>query len=106
MSGKWVGRGSRHQRGYGSAWDRIRKAVIASHPLCNPCIAAGRYVAATQVDHIKPKDDGGSDDWDNLQPICDECHAIKSSAEGIRAKGGKVRPRIRFDKDGRPIWPE
>lgn len=33
-----------------------------------------------QVDHIKERSRGGSDDLDNLQTLCPNCHAIKTYA--------------------------
>ena len=50
---------------------------------------------ATQVDHIKPKAKGGTDDWDNLQSICDRCHDAKTKQDM------GVRPAIGLDG-----WPE
>ena len=84
----WEHSKSRHARGYGSAWERIRASVLRrdSH-LCQPCLAKGRPTPATQVDHITPKAKGGTDDRDNLQAICDECHDAKTAADsGRRAK--------------------
>jgi 5-methylcytosine-specific restriction protein A len=39
---------------------------------------------ATAVDHIIAKADGGTDDDENLQPICDECHRMKTAREDSR----------------------
>ena len=41
---------------------------------------------ASQVDHIKPKYLGGTNDPENLAAICLSCHKIKSSREGHAAK--------------------
>jgi 5-methylcytosine-specific restriction protein A len=49
--------------------------------LCQPCLRDGRTSVGTQVDHIVPKSQGGSDDDGNLQCICSECHRVKSSRE-------------------------
>lgn len=81
-------RGSRHQRGYGAAWDRIRKRILdRDEHLCQPCLKAERITVGTHVDHIVPKAQGGSDADENLQTICVECHRVKSSREGT---GGVV----------------
>lgn len=81
-------RGTRHQRGYGSAWDALRKVVLQRDVgLCQPCRDAGRVTLATMVDHIKPRAEGGTDDIDNLQAICRECHATKTDVEKNRYRG-------------------
>ena len=64
---------------------RLRAIILATEPLCRACLAAGVYVSATEVDHIKPRHRGGSvDDISNLQPLCEECHAAKTDREGSR----------------------
>lgn len=94
---------SRHARGYGADWDRIRARVLSRDKhLCQVCLKAGRYTLATEVDHIQPRAQGGTDDDDNLQAIDKACHAAKTADEAALAQGR--RPRPRFDPDGRPIW--
>ena len=88
---------SRHERGYGAAWDKLRKVILARDMhLCQPCKAKGRVTAAQAVDHIKAKASGGTDDPANLRAICNECHRTKS----IEDQGGK--PRVAIGIDG---WP-
>ena len=71
---------SRHERGYGSAWVKIRKAaLIRDQYLCQHCLP--RPTPATDVDHIKPKADGGTDELSNLQSLCFDCHKIKTAKE-------------------------
>ena len=41
-------------RGYGKAWQKARKRYLDAHPLCVECMKEGRYVKATDVDHIIP----------------------------------------------------
>ena len=105
QSGGWKGqRGSRHQRGYGAAWVRLRKAILARDGyLCQVCLAAGRPTPATAVDHIKPKAIGGTDDAENLRAICDDCHKAKTTAEGHAAHGREVKAIRRVGLDGYPI---
>jgi 5-methylcytosine-specific restriction protein A len=60
--------------------------------LCIPCMKQGRATAATEVDHIINKANGGTDDDDNLQSICSSCHKDKTAAErqgvgGIKSLG-------------------
>jgi 5-methylcytosine-specific restriction protein A len=76
--------GSRQARGYGAAWEKLRATVLREEPLCRACLP--RVTAASTVDHIVPKSEGGSDDRSNLRALCRECHARKSSAEGRRAR--------------------
>ena len=47
-------RPSANSRGYNSRWRRVRAAYLRKHPLCVRCMADGRYVKATVVDHIVP----------------------------------------------------
>jgi 5-methylcytosine-specific restriction enzyme A len=65
-------------RGYGQSWRGQRLGVLQAEPLCRLCQREGRLRAATQVDHIVPKELGGGDERSNLQPLCDPCHAAKT----------------------------
>ncbi len=58
-------------RGYGSAWQRLRLAFLYAHPICQECERA----PANHVDHIVPRERGGSDHDDNLQALCHSCHS-------------------------------
>ncbi|WP_420814639.1 HNH endonuclease [Paraburkholderia susongensis] len=90
-------RASRHKRGYDAAWVRKRDRILARDcGLCQPCLKRGRTTAATQVDHIVPKFEDGTDDDDNLQSICDDCHEVKTKAERLRA----MRHRGRASNNG------
>ena len=76
-------RGSRHERGYGSAWDKRRARILArDNGLCVTCLAQGRVETARHVDHIVPKCAGGTDDDRNLQALCVACHRAKTAREG------------------------
>jgi 5-methylcytosine-specific restriction protein A len=72
------------KRGYGSHWQKLRALVLSNEPWCRPCRALDRYTKATQVDHVRPKSVGGTDDQNNLQPICEPCHRVKTAKEGGR----------------------
>lgn len=92
-------RESRHARGYGTAWDKLRKRILARDcHLCQPCKRAGRIKAGNQVDHRTPKAKGGTDDEDNLEVICEPCHRDKSAAES----GRPLKQKQRIALDG---WP-
>jgi len=88
---------SRHKRGYGSQWDKLRAHVLATEPLCRVCAGKGRVTLATNVDHVVAKSKGGTDDLANLRPLCDDCRRDKDAAD----RGARVRPRIGVDG-----WPE
>lgn len=82
-------RGSRHARGYGNAWDKLRIRILTRDKyLCQACIRQGRSTVASQVDHIKPKSQGGTDDPGNLAAICHPCHKVKTARESSTAGGG------------------
>jgi 5-methylcytosine-specific restriction protein A len=93
-------RESRHARGYGTAWDKLRKRILARDKhLCQPCLRASRVTPASQVDHITPKAKGGTDDEGNLEAICAECHMIKTAKES----GRPLRQRQVISLDGWPV---
>lgn len=103
----WQHGTSRHERGYGARWVKLRDAALRrDHHLCHPCRLLGYITAAKAVDHILPKAEGGTDDLENLQAICDDCHREKTAEEAARAQGRAVKPRLQFDATGYPIWPE
>ena len=64
----------------------MRAALFAANPLCVECAQLGRVTLATQRDHIVPLGEGGADDADNVQGLCNECHEGKSLAEALRAR--------------------
>lgn len=66
----------------GSKWQAMRLSHLTDNPLCVHCLAAGRYTAADEVDHIKPLWQGGLEfNPYNLQSLCTECHKVKTAAE-------------------------
>jgi 5-methylcytosine-specific restriction protein A len=66
-------------RGYDSAWNRVRKAYLAAHPLCEECNKAGRTKAAQLVHHKEPVDKRPDLrlSYSNLESLCKECHEKK-----------------------------
>lgn len=93
---------SRHERGYGSAWVKLRERILKRDDyLCQPCQREGRITTATQVDHITPKAKGGGDEDGNLQGICATCHLTKSEREAAEAQGRK--PKRQIGPDGWPV---
>lgn len=108
-------RGTAHERGYTSAWQRARDGYLRSHPLCVEHEKRGQLAQAEVVDHIKaprlkqakesgdPKriEEALSLFWDrkNWQALCKLCHdSIKQRFE----KSGRVTG---CDANGRPLDP-
>lgn len=67
---------------------------LRAHPLCVRHEARGETVAASVVDHIVPHRGDKALFWqrDNWQPLCKQCHDIKTATEdggfGHRRGGG------------------
>jgi len=82
----WIRKeGTTTQRGYGAKWRRTREIIIRrDNGLCQPCLRNDRVTAFNAVDHITPKSKGGTDNPDNLQCICNECHKKKTSTQDNR----------------------
>jgi len=86
----------REQEAYGQGrggrpWRRKRDAVLKRDGyVCQPCKRNNHTTMATEVDHVIPQAEGGSDDETNLQAICDPCHKAKTADE---AKRGANRSR-------------
>jgi len=72
------GRASAAARGYDQKWRRVRAAFLKAHPRC---MWPGCDALATDVDHMLPKSQGGSDSWSNLQALCHPHHSIKTDTQ-------------------------
>lgn len=101
---------SRQARGYGAAWDRVRKIVLARDCglcQCSHCKAAGAIKIATEVDHVVSKAKAAGMKWSaervdhpsNLQAINSDCHKRKTEEE----QGKRLRPKVKIGLDGFPI---
>jgi len=88
---------SRQSRGYGAAWDKLRKRILERDLhlcQCPECMGgAKRLKVATQVDHIKPKAQGGTDDPANLRAVNPDCHKRLT----LEQQGKTLRPQIGLD---------
>ena len=73
-------RGGATARGYDSRWREARKLYLQRHPLCVECMKQGRYIKATDVDHIKPHRGDSVLFWDqsNWQALCKAHHDAKT----------------------------
>ncbi len=66
-------------------WAKLRhRTLVAYGGRCALCDQSAR-----QVDHIVPAAEGGSDELDNLQALCDPCHNRKTAQEANRARHAK-----------------
>lgn len=79
-------RGSAAERGYDARWRRLRRMYLRKHPLCVECQGLGFVTQATDVDHIIPRNAGGTDAESNLQGLCHRHHSAKTLRE-LRARG-------------------
>lgn len=71
------------------AWRAVRATYLQQHPLCEDCLAAGRYVPAEHVHHIvwltadNYTNPEISLNWKNLRALCQPCHTrAHSKGEG------------------------
>lgn len=77
-----------------SRWRRLRRAHLASEPLCRHCLERGVVTPATDVDHIEPHKGNRLKFWSGpFQSLCGECHGRKTARE----EGKIVRPTIGAD---------
>lgn len=79
-------RGTAHERGYGSRWQKASKAFLRAHPLCQceDCLEGEkRLLAATVVDHKIPHRGDMQLFWDssNWQSMSKPCHDRKTARE-------------------------
>ena len=80
----------------GRAWMAKRQRVALAHnyrcAACGLLLMPGRLPdgrSRWQCDHVIPREQGGSNDESNLQPLCTvPCHEAKS-AEEAKARGGR-----------------
>lgn len=66
---------------YGTQWTKVRKRKLATNPLCEECMRAGRTTPANEVHHILPLADGGTHAMGNLMSLCKPCHSRFTLAE-------------------------
>lgn len=82
-------RRSANERGYDTAWIRIRDLRRRLSPCCVECQKQGKVTAVEIVDHIIPvhvRPDLRLD-RDNTQSLCRACHAVKTHRD-IKVYGG------------------
>ena len=67
---------------YGRTWKQIRAAFLSANPLCVMCQNDGRLTPATLAHHKVKLSDGGTNDWDNMVALCQECHSRLHAGQG------------------------
>jgi len=67
-------RGTTAQRGYGGDWPKIRLAKLAQNPVCEFQFPPTCTGWASEVDHILPLSQGGTNEGSNLRSTCKACH--------------------------------
>ena len=99
---------SRQARGYGAAWERVRKVVLARDcGMCQPCKRKHMATPGNIVDHVVSKAKAAALRWsqaridhpDNLQTICKDCHDVKTEEE----QGKTKHKAVRIGVDGFPV---
>jgi 5-methylcytosine-specific restriction protein A len=75
----------------------LRRTCFQRNPLCAECERNGIVRAATQRDHRIALCNGGQDTEDNVQGLCDQCHAAKT------AKDMGYNPKPVIGIDGWPV---
>lgn len=84
----WAGRGSGASRGYGWAWDRLKRKILKRDGyVCQDQRVCKGLTKADEVDHVVPKAEGGTDAPENLRSICTPCHRDKTRGEALKARG-------------------
>ena len=88
-------------------WRELREQKLRANPLCEICEQKGIVTAAHQVHHIHPIEDSHSVQemrkwafmYENLQSVCDQCHADIHKAEGKGTKALAIeRAKQRQDR--------
>ncbi|OXR49599.1 MULTISPECIES: HNH endonuclease [unclassified Pusillimonas] len=78
----------------GRPWRRLRDYILARDGYlcqCRDCQKRLVPLVATEVDHIIPESQGGTDDHSNLRAINEDCHRKKTQAEARAGRGLKRR---------------
>ena len=90
-------------------WKLVRRAKLATNPLCEDCETLGLIESANHVDHVQAINNGGAVfDLDNLRSLCVSCHSRKT----VYLDGGFGRQKKEYeikakgcDTSGIPIDP-
>lgn len=99
---------SRHARGYGNAWDKLRVQILKRDcGMCQCEQCKGLKLKGTEVHHIVSKHKAKQLGWStadidnplNLQCVNTECHKRITLAE----QGKTMKAKVRIGTNGYPI---
>jgi 5-methylcytosine-specific restriction protein A len=85
-------RGTASERGYGYAWQQLRRRILARSPTCE---VPGCQSPSQEVDHIIPKVMGGTDDPSNLRATCRYCN---------RSRAGRRPAANKWNASSLTLW--
>ena len=101
LSSRPVDRRQRHRGGNDPKYNNVRwatlsRAIRTREPLCRVCARDDRVTGCQMVDHIRPVRlfDIEFFDQDNLQPLCNSCHARKSQIESYCHNQAEFNKRL------------
>lgn len=75
---------ARHKHEHTRRWQKLRLMYLRANPLCVDCKKKDKIVPATEVHHILPVSDGGTDSEENLQGLCKSCHSTKTRQDSTQ----------------------
>jgi len=77
--------------------------VLAEQPLCVRCLERGEVRLAEHVHHVRPLVAGGTNERENLMPLCRQCHAEIHTAANATPRFTAVRGRgiLKFSRSRR-----
>lgn len=71
-------------------WSKTRRRIMQRDRYeCRTDVSGAGLICgarATEVDHIIPRSEGGTDDMENLEAICHEHHLAKTREEAARGR--------------------
>jgi len=79
------------------AYQRFRRELLRSEPLCRECARQGRTRQADELDHVRPLRHANLHlfwEMSNLQPLCAACHRAKSDSENRCRTSARHRQAI------------
>ena len=81
-------RGVDYRKRYDGDWPLVSRRFLLAHPFCEECSRFGKLTRATEVHHVLPVADGGTNDERNLMALCKSCHSriTMTAAQAKRTK--------------------